>query len=104
MIQLLAGIAKIDFVESKPESSIGTVGKGFESFILVDENINKEQLITRFQKTLEKEEGYARMSQNKLNGNFAKHAPANLVEEEKARLAESERKIATLESYLADLK
>ena len=104
MIQLLAGVAKVDFVEAKPASSIGTVGKGFESFILVDENINKEQLIARFQKTIEKEQGYARMSQNKLNGNFAKHAPANLVEEEKARLAESERKIATLESYLADLK
>ncbi|MBR5646883.1 MAG: valine--tRNA ligase [Treponema sp.] len=104
MIQLLAGIAKIDFVDAKPESSIGTVGKGFESFILVDENINKEQLITRFQKTLEKEEGYARMSQNKLNGNFAQHAPANLIQEEKDRLAESERKIATLKSYIEDLK
>ncbi|MBO4629465.1 MAG: valine--tRNA ligase [Treponema sp.] len=103
MIQLLAGIAKIDFVEAKPESSIGTVGKGFESFILVDENINKEQLITRFQKTLEKEEGYARMSQNKLNGNFAQHAPAELVQEERDRLAESERKIETLKGYLKEL-
>ena len=104
MIQLLAGIAKVDFVEAKPESSIGTVGKGFESFILVYENINKEQLITRFQKTLEKEEGYARMSQNKLNGNFAQHAPAELVQEERNRLAESERKIATLQGYLKELK
>ena len=104
MIQLLAGLAKVDFVEAKPASSIGTVGKGFESFIIVDENINKEQLIARFQKSIEKETGYARMSENKLNGNFAKHAPANLVEEEKKRLAESQRKIKTLEGYLADLK
>ena len=103
MIQLLAGIAKVDFVEAKPESSIGTVGKGFESFILVDENINKEQLITRFQKTLEKEEGYARMSENKLNGNFAKHAPENLIQEERDRLAESQRKIETLKGYLKEL-
>ena len=104
MIQLLAGIAKIDFVDAKPASSIGTVGKDFESFILVDENINKEQLIARFQKTLEKEQGYARMSENKLNGNFAKHAPAELVEKEKEILAESQRKIKTLEGYLAELK
>ena len=103
MIQLLAGIAKIDFVEAKPESSIGTVGKGFESFILVDENINKEQLVTRFQKTLEKEEGYARMSENKLNGNFAQHAPENLIQEERDRLAESQRKIETLKGYLKEL-
>ncbi|BDC92860.1 valine--tRNA ligase [Treponema bryantii] len=104
MIQLLAGVAKVEFVDAKPASSIGTVGKGFEAFILVDESINKEQLIVRFQKTIEKEQGYARMSENKLNGNFAKHAPANLVEEEKERLAESQRKIKTLESYLKELQ
>jgi len=104
MIQLLGGVAKVDFVDAKPASSIGAVGKGFEVFVLVDENINKEQLLTRFQKALEKEQGYARMSQNKLNGNFAQHAPANLVQEERDRLAESQRKIATLESYIKELQ
>ena len=103
MIELLGGIAKVDFVDAKPASSIGTVGKGFEAFVLVDENINKEQLLSRFQKLLEKEKGYAQMSENKLNGNFAKHAPAELVKEEKDRLAESQKKIATLESYIKEL-
>ncbi|MCI6186720.1 MAG: valine--tRNA ligase [Spirochaetia bacterium] len=104
MIQLLAGVAKVEFVESKPASSIGTVGKGFEAFVLVDESINKEQLLSRFQKAMEKEQGYAKMSENKLNGNFAKHAPQNLVDEEKARLAESQKKIATLAAYIEELK
>jgi valyl-tRNA synthetase len=103
MIQLLAGIKNIDFVESKPESSIGTVGKGFESFIIVDETINKEQLLARFKKTLEKEQSYARMSQNKLNGNFAQHAPAELVEKEKQLLEETNRKIEKLQSYIQSL-
>ena len=103
MIQLLAGIKNIDFVESKPESSIGTVGKGFESFIIVDETINKEQLLARFKKTLEKEQGYARMSQNKLNGNFAQHAPVELVEKEKQILEEANRKIEKLQSYIDSL-
>ena len=44
------------------------------------------------------------MSENKLNGNFAKHAPANLVEEEKQRLADSNKKIVTLESYIKELE
>ena len=103
MIKLLVGVSGVDFVSEKPASSIGTVGKDFEAFVIVDENINKEQLLARFKKTLEKEQGYARMSENKLNGNFAKHAPANLVEAEKERLAESQRKIATLEGYIASL-
>ena len=104
MIQLLAGVKTVDFVEAKPASSIGTVGSDFEAFIIVDESINKEQLLARFKKTLEKEQGYARMSENKLNGNFAKHAPANLVEEEKQRLADSNKKIVTLESYIKELE
>ena len=103
MIKLLAGLSGVNFVDAKPASSIGTVGKDFEAFIIVDENINRDQLLARFKKTLEKEQGYARMSENKLNGNFAKHAPANLVEAEKERLAESQRKIATLEGYIASL-
>lgn len=103
MIQLLAGVSKVDFVDAKPDSSIGTVGKGFESFIIVDESINRGQLVARFKKTLEKEQGFARASESKLNGNFAKHAPEQLVEEERAKLAESRRKITTLEAYLKDL-
>jgi len=104
MICLLAGVAKIDFVEAKPASSIGTVGEGFEAFIIVDENINKEQLLTRFQKAIDQETEWARRSENKLNGNFAQHAPAELVEKEKAILAEAKRKIEKLQSYLDELK
>ena len=44
------------------------------------------------------------MSENKLNGNFAQHAPAELVQAEKDRLAESQKKIATYQSYIAELK
>ncbi len=104
MIQLLGGVGKVEFVETKPASSIGTVGKGFEAFVIVDENINKEQLLTRFTKAMEKEQGYARMSENKLNGNFAQHAPAELVQAEKDRLAESLKKVATYESYIKELQ
>lgn len=104
MIRLLCGVSKIEFVDEKPANSIGTVGKDFEAFVLVDENIDKAQLIARFQKAIEKEQGYSKTSENKLNGNFAKHAPAELVQAEKEKLAESRRKIVTLESYLKELK
>ncbi len=104
MISLLAGVKAVDFVQAKPASSIGTVGNGFEAFILVDENINKEKLLERFNKTLETEKGYASRSQNKLNGNFAQHAPAELVEKEKEILQESLNKIEKIEGYIASLK
>ncbi len=103
MIQLLAGVSKVEFVEAKPASSIGTVGTGFEAFIIVDENINKEQLLARFRKTIEKEQGYAKMSENKLNGNFAKHAPAEVVAAEREKLEEGLRRIEKLNSYINSL-
>ena len=103
MICLLAGVAKIDFVDAKPASSIGTVGKGFEAFVILDENINKEQLLARFE-AIAQETEWARRSENKLNGNFAQHAPAELVEKEKEILAEAKRKIEKLQSYVSELK
>ena len=104
MIQLLGGVAKIEFVDEKPASSIGTVGKGFEAFVILDENINKKQLLTRFEKAIAQETEWARRSENKLNGNFAQHAPAELVEKEKEILAEAKRKIEKLQSYVSELK
>ena len=103
MIKLLAGLANVEFVEAKPQSSIGTVGTGFEAFILVDENINKDQLIARFKKTIETEKGYAAKSQAKLGGSFAQHAPQEVVQAEKDKLEESLRMIEKLESYIASL-
>ena len=103
MIKLLAGLSNVEFVEAKPASSIGTVGTGFEAFILIDENINKEQLIARFKKTIETEKGYAAKSQAKLGGSFAQHAPAEVVQAEKDKLDESLRMIEKLESYIASL-
>ncbi|WP_318663053.1 valine--tRNA ligase [Treponema sp.] len=103
MIKLLAGLSNVEFVEAKPASSIGTVGTGFEAFILIDENINKDQLIARFKKTIETEKGYAAKSQAKLGGSFAQHAPAEVVQAEKDKLDESLRMIEKLESYIASL-
>ena len=103
MIKLLAGVANVEFVEAKPASSVGTVGKGFEAFILVDESINKEQLIARFKKEIEQETVWVKRSEAKLNGSFAQHAPAEVVQQERDKMEESKRKIEKLESYIASL-
>lgn len=103
MISLLAGMREVDFVEKKPAKSIGTVGAGFEAFLLVDENVNTEQLKSRFEKEIESEKKFAQNSQKKLSGNFATHASKDLVEEEKRKLAAAQNRIEKLTSYLAEL-
>ena len=103
MIQLLAGLSKVEFVESKPEKSIGTVGSGFEAFILLDENVNTEQLLKHFNKDLEKDKKDAERIEFKLNGKFGQHAPAEVVQAERDNLSEIKRRIEKLESYIAAL-
>lgn len=103
MICLLAGISKIDFVESAPAKSIGTVGTGYETFLLVDESINIEQLAAKFKKDIDWEKENVRRSENKLNGKFAEHAPAELVQAERDSLEAAKSKIEKLEGYLKNL-
>ena len=104
MIQLLAGLSKVEFVESKPVKSIGTVGTGFEAFIILDENINKDQLLLHFQKDLEKDKKDAERTEAKLGGKFAEHAPAEVVQAERDKLAETKRRIEKLGTYIEALK
>ena len=104
MICLLAGLAKVEFVEKKSEKSIGAVGKGFEAFILIDENINREQLLARFQKDIEKNQKDVERTEAKLNGKFAEHAPAEVVQAERDKLAETKRRIEKLGTYVEALK
>ncbi|MBQ3965900.1 MAG: class I tRNA ligase family protein, partial [Treponema sp.] len=104
MICLLAGVAKIDFVDAKPAQSIGAVGSGFEAFILIDEGINKDQLLTRFKKDSEKAQAEAKKTEAKLGGSFAQHAPQELVQAERDKLDELKRRIEKLTSYIAELQ
>ncbi len=104
IIQLLAGLSKVEFVDSKPTKAIGTVGSGFEAFIILDENINKDQLLLHFQKDLEKDKKDAERTEAKLNGKFAEHAPAEVVQAEREKLAETKRRIEKLGTYIEALK
>lgn len=103
MIQLLAGIKTIEFVDANPAKSIGTVGTGYEAFLLVDENINIDQLAEKFKKDIDWEKENVRRSENKLNGKFAEHAPAELVQAERDALEVAKSKIEKLEGYLQNL-
>ena len=103
MVELLAGVSKIDFVQSKPAGAIGTVGSGFEASLLVDEGINKEQLKARFEKSIVTEESAIKKSEAKLSGKFAEHAPAEVVQAERDKLEESRRRVEKLSGYLKEL-
>ncbi len=103
MIMLLAGVSKIDFVNAKPAGAIGSVGDGFEAFLLIDEGINKDQLVVRFNKEIAAEEATIKRSEAKLSGKFVEHAPAEVVQAEREKLEASRRRVEKLSSYVKAL-
>ena len=107
LIRLLAGIADIVFIASpadKPANSIGTVGTGFEAFIITGSEVDRSQLTLRFTKELEKEKQAAtRLTAKLANTGFTDHAPAEVVEAEREKLQQAERRIQKFTQYLQDL-
>ena len=103
LIQLLAGVAAIDFTETKPQRAIGAVGEGFEVFLLVEGSINLDQLLARFKKELANEQAFADKVSAKLSGKFAQNAPAPVVEAEREKLENTRRRIEKLTSYIDSL-
>jgi len=107
LIKLLAGIADITFIgkpSDKPANSIGTVGSGFEAFIITGTEIDRSQLAARFTKELEKEkQALSRLTVKLANADFIDHAPAEVVEAEKEKLHQAGRRIEKFTLYLQDL-
>ncbi len=103
LLCLLAGLRQVDFAEQKPEKSIGTVGNGFEAFLLIGEGIDSAQLKARFTKEINTESAFVQKVEAKLKGKFAENAPAEVVAAEREKLAKTKRRIEKLTSYLQSL-
>jgi valyl-tRNA synthetase len=108
IIQLLAGVSKVDFLASPadhPKGAIGTVGTGYEAFVIAGEEVDPAQLAGRFAKEMEKEAQNAGRLETKLaNSNFVANAPVEVVAAEREKLAEMRRRIAKLDGYVKDLQ
>jgi valyl-tRNA synthetase len=108
IIELLAGISRVDFLVSaadKPRGAIGTVGTGFEAFVIPGDDLDPAQLVARFEKELEKQKQAKEKLEAKLsNGKFVENAPDDVVAAEREKLAEVERRIVKLEGYTGDLR
>lgn len=107
IICLLAGLSGVDFLESpkdKAKGSIGTVGKGFEAFIVPGEGADPEKMVQKFKKELEKEEvNFSKLKGKLSNEKFVANAPAQVVEGEKEKLNEIQRRIEKLKAYVSEL-
>ncbi|GHU33621.1 valine--tRNA ligase [Spirochaetia bacterium] len=107
LIQSLASIndLKITGTRTRPAGSIGLIGTGFEAFIFVTESVDKDFLIKKFTKELERDDVFTASVAKKLrNEQFLTNAPPELVEGEKQKLAAALKRTETLRNYLADMQ
>ena len=103
IIKLLAGVGSLEFVDEKPQGAIGSVGNGFEAFLIVDSSINVDALKARFEKELKAENDFIEKTKAKLAGKFAQNAPAEVVAQFREKQATAERRVEKLTSYLQNL-
>jgi len=107
LITLLAGIGELSFEKTaaqKPAGSIGMAGKGFEFFVFIAEAVDLTALKKKFTNDLERDRKYIESLHAKLaNEQFINNAPAELVNEQKQKLAETLKRTEKFENYLRDL-
>jgi valyl-tRNA synthetase len=111
LVRLLAGIGELEIAGSPPEGeggaargAIGLAGSGFEAFVFIAGAVDLAFLKQKFAKDREKDGKFITGLRAKLsNENFLKNAPPELVEQEKAKLEDAQKRTAKLESYIRDL-
>ena len=89
-IEKLAGVNKIEFIQSKNELTekvLSVMLAGFEIYVPLGELVDVEKEVERLKGELKKIEGEIAFSQNKLsNQGFAAKAPRQVVDKEREKL------------------
>ncbi len=105
VIQKLANLESISFVDKKPEMAVGFIVRTQEYFILLDDMIDKEAEIEKLEKELKYTEGFLMSVNKKLsNEKFVANAPEKVIEMERKKLSDAEAKISILKEQIEILK
>jgi valyl-tRNA synthetase len=105
VIQKLANVSAINFVQKKLEGSAGFIIKGDELYVPLEEEIDIEKEISTVEKELEYTIGFRDSVQKKLsNERFISNAPEKVLALERQKLTDAEVKIKLLQETLSRVK
>lgn len=100
----LGNISSIELVEDKPSSSLGFLAQALECYIPFTANINVDEEKQKLSKEIDYLKGFLKSVNAKLsNERFMANAKADVVENERKKMADAESKIKALEEQLVDL-
>jgi valyl-tRNA synthetase len=100
----LANLSSYSYSKEKREGAFSFMIKSTEFAVPLSQNINKEEEKTRLAKELEYNKGFLKSVQAKLaNERFVQNAKAEILENERKKLADAEAKIKSIEAQLNTL-
>jgi len=106
LIRLLTTADEISFGSEKPAEggSVAVVGKGFEAYVYILNAIDVGAQVKRLEKDIQKSEKALAQSSGKLqNRGFLENAGEDIIQKERDKKEELERKIAKMKGYVEEL-
>ncbi len=107
LVELLVNTDRLDFSEERPDSSgaIPIAGQGFESFVYIRDAVDVPREVAKLRKEAEKLAVLKSGTEKKLaDAAFRRHAPAEVVERERGKLAEFSERSAKIAEYVRELE
>ena len=107
-VEIIKKIASINKLEESSKDNFKMVNsfliKNYEFFIPLEEGFDKDAEIEKLTKELNYNENFLKSVQNKLkNEKFVKKAPDTIVNIEKQKIADTEKKIKSLQKSISEL-
>lgn len=104
MLIKMANLSELSFTQTDIANSVSFLIGTEKFYVEMEQTINVEEERQRLNKDLVHYQGFIQSVQKKLsNEKFVNGAPANVIEIERKKLADSEEKIKSLEEALAQL-
>ena len=105
VVMKLCNLSEISYVGEKQEGSLSFVVRSTEFFIPVEGHVDVAGEIGKLEKELEYSRGFLNTVLRKLgNERFVSNAPAEVVEAERKKKADTEARIGVIEEQLAFLR
>ncbi len=105
VLMKLLNLNSVTEVDQKPAGSAGQVIRSVEYYVPLEGSIDPAAELEKLSKELEYTLGFLESVVKKLaNERFVNHAPAQVVETEKAKLADAEAKIKALREQISEIK
>jgi len=104
MIIKMAGLAQIEFADSKPDNSVQFISGTENYYIPLEETIDTAAVKTKLEEDLKYQQGFIGIIMKKLgNERFVANAPEAVVAKERQKMADAEERIRIIEDQLSKM-